>query len=299
MVPASNDEPKLRDKNIAYHSEWGFRQEAVTWLNGRPVRPNFYPLGTTLRNWMLQKGNLWYFTSEDKLLPHALTNPYTYDGSILSVTYGQLINDSAAFATDAEPMDSTQVEIKRIRLYTEHVAHVARLCEAFIKQLLFCTNFVEGNYRGCALGSLLSKNCSGCQSLKEKRHKISMLGSLAHRYGFCGPYEHCLNEHMKIVNRRRDIEAAHSGVTEFRIQTPQEARNQLDADLTKLGEELIHMLEHISDIEEKMAAELNSLIAAQARPVRVTTKPSAPPTEEPKPPDVPAEQLPNSPPLNT
>jgi len=292
MGPAGNDEPKPQEKNIAYHNEFGFRREAVTWLNDRPVRPNFYPLGTTLRNWMLRKGNLWYFTSKDKLLPHALTNPYTYDGSILSVTYGQVINDSVAFATDTEWMDSTQAEIKRIRLYTENVAHVARLCEAFIKQLLFCTDFVEGNYRGSALGSLLSKNCSACQSVKEKRHKISMLGSLAHRYGFCGPYEHCLNEHMKIVNRRRDIEAAHSAVTEFRIQTPQEARNQLDEDLTKLGEELIHMLEHISDIERKMAAELNSLISAQTRQPPVISNPSASPTEEPKSLDVPAEHLP-------
>jgi hypothetical protein len=277
------------------HAEWNFRREALIWLNDTPLRPNFYPLATDLRKWMLRKGNLWYLTSEDKLLPQAFTNPYTYDGSILAVAYSQIVNDSAAFARRDEPSDDTTAEIKRIRLYTEHVAYVARLCEAFIKQLLFCTNFMEGNYRRVALGSLLSKNCSTCQDSKEKRHKISMLGSLAHRYGLCGPYEHCLNEHMKIVNRRRDIKAAHSGVTEFKIQTPQEARNQLDEDLTKLGEELIHMLQHISDIEGKMTAELNSLMTAQARRVRVIINPSGNPTEEQKSPHVRTEQIPNSP----
>jgi hypothetical protein len=268
-------------KNIAYHQEWEFRQEAAIWINGRPVRPNFYPLGTELRNWLLRKGNVWYFTSKEKDLPHAFTNPYTYDGSILSITFGQIINESAAFADGMEPMEPTQAEIKRIRLYTENVAYVARLCEAFIKQLLFCTDFVEGNYRGAALGSLLSKECSGCQSSKEKRHKISLLGSIAHRYGFCGPYEHCLNDHMRIVNRRRDIEAAHSGVAEFRVQSVNESRKQLGEDLTKLGEELIHMLRHISDMEEKMAEELEALISNQTPRARVLIKASASHSQEP------------------
>src|SRR2546430_7549227 len=86
------------DKSIAYHVEWNFRREAFIWMDGMPVRPNFYPLGTELRNWMLQKGMVWYFTSKDKVLPGALTNPYSYDGSILSISYGQIINDSVAFS---------------------------------------------------------------------------------------------------------------------------------------------------------------------------------------------------------
>ena len=73
-----------------------------------------------------------------------------------------------------------------------------------------------------------------------------------------------LNDHMKIVNRRRNLEAAHSGVTEFTIESTNEARKRLGEDLTKLGEELIHMLQHISDIEDKMLAEMNSRITSHA-----------------------------------
>ena len=246
-------------------------------MNGMPVRPNFYPLGAELRNWMLQKGMVWYFTAKDKVLPGALTNPYSYDGSILSISYGQIINDCVAFSSGTHALDADQAEIKRIRLYTENVAYVARICEAFIKQLLFCTDFIEGNYRGAALGSLLSKDCNGCKSSKDKRHKISMLGSLAHRYGLCGPYEHCLHDHMKIVNRRRDIEAAHSGITEFKIDSTEEARKQLDEDLMTLGNELIHMLLHISDIETKMTAELNAIVSANTPRVRLVIKPDQKP----------------------
>src|SRR5947199_6381622 len=98
---AEGTEPKHiphKNKNIAYHMDWGFRREAAVWINDRPVVPNFYPLGSELRNWMLRKGNLHFFSSEDKLLPHTYTNPHTYDGSILAISYGQIIKDSAAFA---------------------------------------------------------------------------------------------------------------------------------------------------------------------------------------------------------
>ena len=253
-----------KNKNIAYHMDWGIRQEAAVWINNRPVVPNFCPLATELRNWMLRKGKLRFLSSEDKSLPHAYTNPYTYDGSILSITYAQIIIDSAAFADGIESLDSTEGEIRRIRLYTENVLYTARLCEAFIKQLLFCTTLPEADYRGSALGSLLSKDCSGCRSSKQKQHKISLLGSLAHRYHLCHAYEKCLNEHMKIVNRRRDIEAAHSGVTKFSAKATSTARKQLGQDLSKIGEEFIHMLQHISDIENKMLAELNRMITAEA-----------------------------------
>lgn len=256
-----------KDKNIAYHIEWGFRREAAVWIGDRPVGPNFHPLGTELRNWMLRQGTLRFFSSKDKRLPHAYRNPYTYDGSILAATYAQIINDSAAFAQGTEPLDSTEAEIRRIRLYTENVLYTARLCEAFIKQLLFCTTFPEGDYRGSALGSLLAKDCNGCRSSKEKPHKISLLGSLAHRYHLCHFYEHCLNEHMKIANRRRDIEAAHSGVTKFTPKAAPATRKKLDKELTKIGEEFIHMLGHISDIEEKMLAELKPMIVKEAERV--------------------------------
>lgn len=278
-----NTEPKHishKDKNIAYHMEWGFRREAAIWMDERPIGSNFHPLATELRNWMLRKGNVRFFSSEDKVLPYAFSNPYTYDGSILSVTYAQVINDSAAFAKDTRAADPDQVEIQRIRLYSENVLYAARLCEAFIKQLLFCTTFSEGDYRNSALGSLLSKDCNGCRSSKDKKHKISLLGSLAHRYHLCGPYEHCLNDHMKIANRRRNLEAAHSGVTKFTVQPAAKARNDLEEQLTSLGNDFIHMLLHISDIEAKMTAELKSRIRADAKRARVVL---VPPKDAPSP----------------
>jgi hypothetical protein len=264
-----------KDKNIAYHMEWEFRREAAIWIDVRPIGANFYPLATELRNWMLRKGDIRFFSSEDKLLPYAFSNPYTYDGSILSITYAQVVNDSAAFAKDTQFAEPEQVEIKRIRLYTENVLYVARLCEAFIKQLLFCTTFSDGDYRRAALGSLLSKDCNGCRSSKDKKHKISLLGSLAHRYHLCGPYEHCLNDHMEIVKRRRDLEAAHSGVTNFTVQAPAMARKDLDEDLISLGNDFTHMLQHISDIEEKMIAELKSRMQGEAPRARVILVPPA------------------------
>lgn len=252
-------------KNIAYHMEWEFRKEAAVWIDGKPILPNFHPLATELRNWMLQQGDLKFFAPSDKKLSPAYTNPYTYDGSILAVTFAQIINDSVLFIQGTEDIDSTQAEIKRIRFYTEQVLYIARLSEAFIKQLLFCTTFAEGEYKGSALGSLLSKDCNGCRSSKEQRHKISLLGSLAHRYSLCNAYEECLNEHMKIVNRRRDIEAAHSGLTEFIDREPSASREQLGKDISDLGDNFVHMLQHISDLEQQMLSEFRPMIAAEAR----------------------------------
>jgi hypothetical protein len=106
---------------------------------------------------------------------------------------------------------------------------------------------------------------NGCRSSKEDRHKVSLLGSLAHRYSLCNSYEQCLNEHMKIVNRRRDVEAAHSGVTEFVDRAVPVARRQLGDDTSDLGDNFVHMLGHISDIEQRMFLEFRPMIAAEAR----------------------------------
>lgn len=65
---------------------------------------------------------------------------------------------------------------------------------------------------------------------------------------------------MRIVNRRRDVEAAHSGVTQFNPTTPTEARRRLDVEGRKIAEDLIHMLRHLSDIEERMLPELHHMI---------------------------------------
>lgn len=253
------------NKNIAYHMEWGFRQEAAVWKENIPIVPNFYPLATDLVNWMLRQGDLMFLPSINNKSTIKYTNPYTNDGAILSIIFARIINDSANFVHNNVDIDPVQAEIKHIRLYTEQVLYIARLCEAFIKQLLFCTTFSEGDYRGSALGSLLSKNCNGCFSSKEKRHKISLLGSLAHRYDLCNLYEDCLNEHMKIVNRRRDVEAAHSGVIGFKDHTVLAIREQFGKEISDIGDNFVHMLGHISDIEIRMLRELRPLIEVEAQ----------------------------------
>jgi hypothetical protein len=188
------------------------------------------------------------------------TNKYTYDASVLISIFQLIITDSAEFIQGAWPNNHYETEIKRIRLYSENVLYTARICEVLIKQLLFCTDFLENQYKGAALGALLSKDCTGCKSVREKRHKLSLLGSLAHHYELCGAYEHCLNEHISIVNKRRDLEAAHTGVCAFALKTPQEARSQYDKEMSDIGEELLHMLQHISQIETRMMNELSSYL---------------------------------------
>jgi hypothetical protein len=253
-----------KGKNTAYHMDWQFRREAAVWDGNRPVRINLYPIGTELRDWMLRKGSVGVISTQDNYF----TNPYTCDASVLAVAFASIINDCHDFANSTEPLSSLDAEIKGVRLYTEYVLYTARLCEAFIKQLLFCTSFPSEDYRGSALGSLLSKDCLACRPYKEKRHKVSLLGSLAHRYRLCHFYEKCLNEHVKIVHKRRDIEAAHSGVTKFAEKFARkpvaEIRKQFETEVLEVGNDFVHMLQHISDIEDKMLTELNSLIRAEA-----------------------------------
>lgn len=254
-----------KGKNIAYHMEWEFRREAAVWAGNRPVGPNFHPLGSELRAWMLRQGNVRVFSSKES----GFTNPYTCDASVLAGAFTAIVNDCAAFGEGTEPLSSLDAEIRCVRLYTEYVLYMARLSEAFIKQLLFCTSFEEGNYKGAALGALLSKDCNGCQGSKDKRHKVSLLGSLAHRYHLCHHYEKCLTDHMKIVNRRRDVEAAHSGVTQFAEKfarrTASGVREQFNKELIEMGEDFIHMLQHIGEIEDKMLVELNPMIGGEAQ----------------------------------
>jgi hypothetical protein len=250
-----------KGNNTAYHMEWEFRREAAVWADNRPIHPNFYPFATELRNWMLRKPDkLGVFSPDEDLF----TNRYTYDASVLSSIFMCIVNDGAEFIKSAAPLDPCEAEIKRIRIYSEYVLYTARLCEAFIKQLLFCTTFPEEDYRGSALGALLSKDCSGCRNSKEKRHKVSLLGSLAHRYRLCHTYDNCLNQHLPMANSRRDSEAAHSGVNKFTPKSVAEVRQYLEKDFYKVGEDLIHMLYHISEIESRMLDELNPLIVKAA-----------------------------------
>lgn len=250
------------DPNIAYHFEWGFRNEALLWEDGLPVGVNFYPLATELYQWLLRKGQFTVLSKKDKDEKRALTNPYTYNASVLAAIFANCLNAGYAFSNETEEIDDMDAEIERIRIYNEQVLYTARFCEAAIKQLLFCTQIPKRYYKRAALGALLSQECKECKAADQPHHKISLLGSLAHRYRLCIAFEHCLAEHLKIVNRRRNIEAAHSDTQELRIRTVAESRAHLERDSVESANEFVHMLSHISDLEKRMMEELRSNVIA-------------------------------------
>lgn len=253
-----NDHPQSHpDPSIAYHFDWDFRREAAIWLGDRAICINFLPLATEFRRWLLREGQFSVLAEEHKGSLASLTNPYSYHASALAAILARCIKASHDFATGTEPMENMEADIERIRIYNEQVLYTARLCEAMIKQLLYCTQIPNAYYKKAALGALLSSECQMCKK-SDKPHKISMLGSLAHRYGLCIAFDQCLLEHLKIVNRRRNVEAAHSDTQGVRLRPSAESRAQLARDSIDVGNELVHMLQHVSDLEIRMMEELRS-----------------------------------------
>lgn len=248
-----------KNRNTAYHVEWEFRREAILWSGeGRfPVAPNFYPFASELQSWMSREPSTVAIIAPDD---QRFTNPYTSDSSVLANIFMTVVNDCALFSKQAGKFDPDEAEIRRLRLHSENVLYTARLCEAFIKQLLYCTTFYENDYRGAALASLLSGDCSGCRNSKGKPHGLSLLGSLAHRYNLCHTYEGCLKQHISMANSRRDLEAAHSGVAKFSPGSMTDHPGKFQEDTLKIGNKLLHMLKHLSEIETQMLIELDVLI---------------------------------------
>jgi hypothetical protein len=248
------------DPNIAYHFDWDFRREAAIWDSERAVGVNFHPLATEFRRWLRQEGKFSIFAVEHRSAPRSLSNPYSYHASVIAAILAQAINASYDFAHGNAAISAMDADIERIRIYNEQVLYTARFCEATIKQLLWCTQVPEIYYKNAALGALLATECKTCRQAGKRRHKISMLGSLAHRYGLCLAFDHCLIEHLKIVNRRRNLEAAHSETLGLQIRTAADSREQLARDSIEVGNELVHMLQHISDLEGTMMAEMTTRI---------------------------------------
>ena len=246
------------DPSVAYHFDWDFRREAAIWIGDRAIGVNFHPLATELRRWLLREGQFSVFAEEHKGTLASLRNPYSYHASVIAAILANSVNASHQFATSTEPMECMEADIERIRIYNEQVLYTARFCEATIKQLLYCTQIPERYYKNAALGELLSSECKVCKGAGKPRHKISMLGSLSHRYQLCMAFEQCLFEHLKIVNRRRNVEAAHSETQGLRLRPAAESRAQLAQDSIDVGNELVHMLQHIGDLETRMMTELGS-----------------------------------------
>jgi hypothetical protein len=213
--------------------------------------------------------------SKNKISGQSFTNPYTLNASVLSLVYANVVNDSADFIGSTESVDPLQAEIQCIRLQTDTVLYPARLCEALIKQLLHLTSFPEHYYRRTALGALLSQDCPGCRQSNTTPHQVSLLGSLAHRYRLCHEFEDCLQEHMKLVKQRRDFVAAHAGTTKFTGKSLAAVRKDFGKEFTKHTKIFIHMLEHISEIEDKMFWELRKTLPPDFKIIlRVGRRPS-------------------------
>ena len=246
------------DPNVAYHIGWEFRKEALIVEGSIIQKINFHPLATELKGWLKGAGNFVIFTESDKAKPKAINNPHTYNASVIVSILANVINSAHAFATSTEEIKPIDAEVERIRLYSEVTLYTARACEALIKQLLYCTNIPPKYYKKSSLGGLLSADCKSCRKAGKPIHKISMLGSIAHRYDLCLEIEKCLSEHLKIVNRRRNVEAAHSESLAITNNNSKEARAQLFHDTQSSGNDLVHMLEHISELEGKMREELKS-----------------------------------------
>ena len=242
------------DPNIAYHIDWEFRREALRWAEDYPIGANFYPLATELHQWLLRKGQFSVFIKEPKASFLSFTNPYTYNASVIGAILARAINATHMFAAATDAIEEMEADIERIRVYNEQILYTARFCEVAIKQLLYCTQIPERHYKSASLGALLAVSCRVCKG--KSSHKISLLGSLAHRYHLCLPFEQCLFEHLKIVNRRRNMEAAHSETQALCIRSAYASRMQLMQDSLEAGNELVHMLQHVSDLEALMMNEL-------------------------------------------
>lgn len=246
--------------DIAYHLAWGFRTKALVWEDSQPIGLNFHPVATEFYGWLLRKGQFTVFTEEHRGQPNSYTNPYTYSCATLASITADVFNDSYAIGTSVDAIAALDAEIQRVRIFSEKILYVARMCESLIKQLLYCTQIPKRYYEKASLGKLLSTECRGCRASGNQRHKLSLLGSLAHRYRLCHDFEGCLVEHLKIVGHRRNIEAAHSQVTNLNVRSAAESRAQLMQDSETLGNEFVHMLRHIRDLEARMDKELQAAV---------------------------------------
>lgn len=250
-----------RGPHGASHPMWAFRREAVIWVGKLPVRPNIIPFAEQMKLWTQQKTNAVPLVTK---LAQTLTcqpgNPYTYSLAAISHAWCASMNDAIHFSESTDDIDSVDAEISRIRYESELIIYSARFCEAAIKQILFCTNFHGKKYEKASMGRLLAQPCEACKKGGAKEHDISLLGALAHRYGLCVWFDRCAFDHLQIVAKRRNLEAAHSESQAIHPRTAAESKLHLANSLQEIGHELGHMADHIGEIEKKVVAELELCI---------------------------------------
>ncbi|MEI6430323.1 MAG: hypothetical protein WCO45_18360 [Pseudanabaena sp. ELA607] len=242
------------------HQPWSFRPQAFRWSGKMISGLNILPVATNMRAWMLGRGHLSLMPIQESPNRDGFTNPYTRSGITLSLLMSSVINCSHDYAHGSEPQhDEVDSEIERIRLYNEILLYSARLCEVVVKQLLYCTQIPESMYRRMALGQLLESPCPSCKRANGKEpHFVSLVGTLAHPYHLCLEFEQCGMNHMDLVNKLRNSQAAHSGVQELNIRTSYISRSQLLEESTDILNGFLHMLSHFESLEQNMLQDLES-----------------------------------------
>jgi hypothetical protein len=240
------------------HHSWSYRPHAFRWAGERIAGVNLLPLAGEMRAWMQQRGQLSLMPTPEAPTSGGFTNPYTSSGVTLQLLMARIINASHEYAsTDTPSHNEVDAEVERIRFKNEVLMYSARLCEVAIKQLLYCTQIPESRYRRMALGALLESPCPDCkrQSGKEP-HMVSLVGTLAHPFHLCLEFEHCAMDHMDLVNRLRNSEAAHSGVQHLNVRSVGASKLQLMQDKQEALNGFVHMLSHVEDLERSMLADL-------------------------------------------
>ena len=218
-APAKNIDDDLT------HHEIGLTRDAYVLVDDEPVIANIHRFAGQIHDWMQQKGFVnFYLESDKKNYPHIYTNPFTFHTSTLAQIWQAVINEANDFAEGRIVMDSNDAEIKFTRLRSELLIMGCRLVEAIIKQLLHCTGFSKKDYVKAAIGSLIAYDCKSCRNAGKKTHKISMLGSVGHRYGLCQGYEECVNEHIRKLAKWRNDESSHASTQPFKGLSSSQAK---------------------------------------------------------------------------
>lgn len=240
------------------HHSWSFSPHAFRWDGERIAGMNLLPLASEMRTWMQQRGQLSLMPAPAAPERGGFTNPYTTSGVTLQLLMSKVINASHEYATThTSSHDEVDAELERVRLYNEVLMYSARFCEVAIKQLLYCTQIPESRYKRMALGALLESPCPSCKRQKGKEpHLVSLVGTLAHPFHLCLEFEHCAMDHMDLVNRLRNSEAAHAGVQDLKIRSVDASKSQLMQDSQEALNGFIHMLSHLEDLESRMLTDL-------------------------------------------
>lgn len=249
--------PTKREWHGAHHS-WSYRPHAFRWAGERIAGVNLLPLASEMRAWMLRRRQLSLMPTLEPPTNGGFTNPYTKSGVTLQLLMGRVINASHEYATTQTPdHDELDAEVERVLLYNEVLIYSARLCEVAIKQLLYCTQIPESRYRRMTLGGLLESPCPTCKRQNGKEpHLVSLVGTLAHPFHLCIEFEHCAMDHMDLVNRLRNSEAAHAGVQNLNVRSVEASKLQLMQDSQESLDGFVHMLSHLEVLERRMLADL-------------------------------------------